>query len=252
VKFTKMEALGNDFIVLEETAPSPETIQKLCDRRRGIGADGLLAVDPFPTMRYWNADGRPAEMCGNGLRCVARYAVERGWAPAGEWFTVVTPVGERRALVDGDRITVEVGPVTIGGMLTVGERVFHEASVGNPHAVTLVDDPTRVDVPLEGPEVAADPAFPNGTNVEYVQVVSPGHIRMRVWERGVGETLACGSGMVAAVAVAVGQSADPVRVRVPGGEGTVVFEGGSAYLTGPAVKVFEGEWIGVTAPDGAR
>ena len=83
-------------------------------------------------------------------------------------------------------------------------------------------------------------------------MVSPGHIRMRVWERGVGETLACGSGMVAAVAVAVGQSADPVRVRVPGGEGTVVFEGGSAYLTGPAVKVFEGEWIGVTAPDGAR
>lgn len=247
-----MEALGNDFVIVEEASPTPELVRRMCDRRRGVGADGLLAVDPFPTMKYWNADGGPAEMCGNGLRCVARYAVERAWAPAGEWFSVVTPVGERRALVDGGVITVEVGPVTIGGMLTVGERVFHEASVGNPHAVTLVDDPSDLDVADEGPAVSADPAFPNGTNVEFVQVYSPGRIRMRVWERGVGETLACGSGMVAAVAVANGQTPQPVQVLVPGGEGTVFFEGGSAYLSGPANRVFEGEWPEVTAAGAAR
>lgn len=242
MKFTKMEGLGNDFVVVEGLNPDPDLVRHLCDRRRGIGADGLLVVDDFPSMRYWNADGSPAQMCGNGLRCVARYAVERGWAKEQEWFSVVTPVGERRALVDADEITVEVGRVTIGGMLRIGERVYHEASVGNPHAVTLVDDPYAVLVEEEGPEVASDPAFPEGTNVEFVKVDDATRIRMRVWERGVGETLACGSGMVAATAVAVGPSTEPVTVVVPGGIGRVFFDGGDAYLAGPAVQVFWGEW----------
>lgn len=247
-----MEGWGNDFVVLEEVDPSPELIRRLCDRRRGIGADGVLVVDPFPAMRYWNADGGAAEMCGNGLRCVARYAALKGWVPHGEWISVVTPVGERRALIEGDTITVEVGNVKIGGTLTVGERVFHEANIGNPHAVTLVDDPDRIDVGAEGPEVSGDPAFPHGTNVEYVTVEAPDRIRLRVWERGVGETLACGSGMVAATAVAVGSPVQPVSVRVPGGTGRVFFEGGAAFLAGPAAYVFDGEWPDVTAPDGER
>ncbi len=247
MKFTKMEALGNDFVVTEGIDPDPDLVQRLCDRRRGIGADGLLVVDDFPTMRYWNADGSAAQMCGNGLRCVALYAVMRGWEKEKEWFSIVTPVGERRALVDGDTITVEVGKVTIGGMLRIGDRVFHEASVGNPHAVTLVDDPSRVAVEEEGPLVASDPAFPEGTNVEFVAVENERRIRMRVWERGVGETLACGSGMVAATAVAVGQKTEPVTVVVPGGVGQVFFDQGDAFLVGPAAAVFWGEWPQISA-----
>lgn len=247
MKFTKMEALGNDFVVVEGLTPDPDLVRRLCDRRRGIGADGLLVVDDFPSMRYWNADGSPAQMCGNGLRCVALFAVMRGWEKENEWFSIVTPVGERRALVNGDTITVEVGQVTIGGMLTIGDRVFHEASVGNPHAVALVDDPYGVVVEEEGPLVSSDPAFPEGTNVEFVTVEDQRRIRMRVWERGVGETLACGSGMVAATAVAVGQSTEPVTVVVPGGVGQVFFDQGDAYLIGPAVSVFWGEWPELSA-----
>lgn len=247
-----MEGWGNDFVVVEEAAPTPDLVRRLCDRRRGVGADGVLAVDPFPAMKYWNADGSPAEMCGNGLRCVARYAVDRGWAAAGEWMPVVTPVGERRALVEDEIVTVEVGKVTIGGMLTVGERIFHEASIGNPHAVTLVDDPKGIDVGAEGPVVSADPAFPQGTNVEFVTVEAPDRIRLRVWERGVGETLACGSGMVVAAAVATGSPSHAVSVQVPGGTGRVFFEGGSAFLVGPATRVFEGEWPDVSGGDAGR
>ncbi|HEX2153405.1 MAG TPA: diaminopimelate epimerase [Acidimicrobiia bacterium] len=252
MRFTKMEGLGNDFVVVEEIDPTPDLVRQLCDRRRGIGADGLLVVDPFPTMKYWNADGSPAQMCGNGLRCVARYAVGKGWAAEKEWIPIITPVGERRALVDGDRITVEVGTVTIGGMLSIGERVYHEASIGNPHAVTLVEEPGEIDLANEGPLVSNDPAFPEGTNVEFVTVEAPDRIRLRVWERGVGETPACGSGMVVSAAVALGPSEDPVTVLVPGGRGEVFFEGGLAYLIGPAVQVFEGDWPIVTEGVAAR
>lgn len=247
-----MEGWGNDFVVLEDFSPTPDLVRRLCDRRRGIGADGVLVVDPFPTMKYWNADGSPAEMCGNGLRCVARYAVDRGWAEPDEWMSVLTPVGERRALVEGDTITAEVGKVAIGGTLTVGERVFHEATIGNPHAVTLVEDPDLVDVAAEGPVVAADPAFPQGTNVEFVRVEGPDQIRLRVWERGVGETLACGSGMVVAAAVAAGAPSHPVSVRVPGGTGKVYFGDGAGFLVGPANLVFQGEWPQISGPGGAR
>lgn len=252
MRFTKMEALGNDFVVTEMIRPTAEFVRRLCDRRRGIGADGLLVVDDFPTMDYWNADGSPAQMCGNGLRCVARYAVDRGWAKEREWISIVTPVGERRALVDGETITAELGPVTIGGMLKIGERVFHEVSIGNPHAVALVDDPDAVDVDTEGRQVSADAAFAEGANVEFVKVEAPDRIRLRVWERGVGETPACGSGMVVAAAVATGQSTEPVTVAVPGGEAQVFFDNGAAYLVGPAEKVFEGEWPEVSAPVSAH
>lgn len=247
-----MEGWGNDFVVLDNTTPTPDLVRRLCDRRLGIGADGVLVVDPFPAMKYWNADGSPAEMCGNGLRCVARYALMQGWIPEGEWVPVVTPVGERQTLVEGDTITVEVGKVTIGGTLTVGGRVFHEATVGNPHAVTLVDDPAGIDVGAEAPSVSADPAFPRGTNVEYVAVQAPDRIQLRVWERGIGETLACGSGMVAATAVAAGTPSDPVSVHAPGGAGQVFFEGDRGFLVGPAVAVFDGDWPEVSEPVAGR
>lgn len=235
-----MQGLGNDFVVVEAESVAAETVRAMCDRRFGIGADGVLAVDDQPTMRYWNADGTPAEMCGNGLRCVARYAVERLWSPANEWFTVSTPVGDRRARVE-ELVTVEIGPVEIGPDITIDGLVFTRASVGNPHAVHLTDDLEAVDVMSVGGRVGTDPLFPKGTNVEFVTVRTPDVIDMRVWERGVGETLACGSGIVVAAAV-VGDTDGPVVVHVPGGVARVDVEGGSSYLTGPAESVFSGEW----------
>lgn len=247
-----MQGLGNDFILLEGADPSAEQVRGLCDRRLGIGADGVLSVDSRPGMVYWNADGSAAEMCGNGLRCVARYSVDRGWSPAGQWFAIATAVGERRALVADTKVTVELGTVKIGGTLSIGGRTFHEASIGNPHAVALVDDPDLVELAREGQAVSSDAAFPEGANVEFVKVEAPDRIRMRVWERGVGETLACGSGIVVAAAVAVGSAPERVRVEVPGGLAEVYFENERAYLSGPAVTVFVGETIEFSGVDAGR
>lgn len=240
MKFTKMEGLGNDFVVVEGADPDPALIRSLCNRRRGVGADGVLAVDSRPGMRYWNADGSAAEMCGNGLRCVALYAVEAGWAPAGEWMVIETAIGPRKARVDTDAVTVELGAVTLGESLELRGRSVLPASIGNPHAVIVVEDPEAVDVAEEGARIGADPAFPDGANVEFVAIDAPGKIRLRVWERGVGETLACGSGMVVASAAVGGDG--PVEVSVRGGVAQVYFEEGSGYLVGPARRVFEGEW----------
>lgn len=250
MKFTKMEGLGNDFVVLEGAEPDPDLIRRLCDRRRGVGADGVLAVDSRPGMRYWNADGSAAEMCGNGLRCVALFAVEAGWAPAGEWMMIETAVGPRKARVDNDAVTVELGAVELGEQLELGGRSVRRASIGNPHAVIVVDDPEEVDVAEEGARIGADPAFPDGANVEFVAIDAPGRIRLRVWERGVGETLACGSGMVVASAAVGGDQ--PVEVSVRGGVARVYFEEGSGYLVGPARRVFAGEWSPFSADVGGR
>lgn len=246
MRFVKMHGLGNDFVVVDEPVElDGAAVAAACDRRFGIGADGLLAVgvrDGVVTMRYWNADGSPAEMCGNGLRCVARYAVDRGLA-AGPELVVETPVGPRRAVVGPDEVTVEMGSVALAPSVDVVAGVrLRRVSVGNPHAVVEVDDVDAVDLDGLGARLQADALFPAGVNVEVVVAERPGKVRMRVWERGVGETLACGTGMVAAAAVAGGS--DSVVVRVPGGEGTVALNGGAATLTGPAVTVFHGEISG--------
>lgn len=238
-----MEGLGNDFVVIEGPDPDPGDIVMWCSRTSGIGANGVLALDDRPAMRYWNADGSTAEMCGNGLRCVARRAVDRGWSVAGEWFSIGTAVGSRRARVDGDVVTVEIGPVTLGDEVSLAGRSYHIASVGNPHAVALVDDPAEVDVTVEGPLVETHEMFPRSTNVEFVTIDGPGRLRLRVWERGVGETLACGTGMVAAAAVAMGTGQGQTTVEVLGGSGRVYFEDGVGYLSGPANTVFEGIWL---------
>lgn len=247
MRFTKMHGLSNDFVVVQgRWDPDPDRIRDICDRRRGVGADGLLTVevsDGVVVMGYWNADGSPAEMCGNGLRCVARYAVDRCLVSA-ESFVVQTPVGPRRVRVGSDEVTVEVGRVVHAGEAEVDGYRLALVDVGNPHAVAFVADPD--DVPLEelGPRIGRHPMFPAGTNVEFVTVVDAHRLRMRVWERGVGETPACGSGMVAAAAAArrYRDTGETVEVRVPGGVGRVSFEGDTAWLTGPAVAVFEGDW----------
>jgi diaminopimelate epimerase len=249
VKFLKMEGLGNDFVVLEGPRDvTPAQVVAWCDRRRGIGADGILVVTPLEGdrvgMQYWNADGSPAEMCGNGLRCVARLAHDRGWVAA-ERFTVVTAVGEREARV-GTEVTVQVGVPEPGSEETIeiAGLTARPVSIGNPHAVVLVDDPAGMAVDELGPRLGTDPTFPDGTNVEFAAVRGPHLIELRVWERGVGETLACGSGAAAAVAVAnrMGTVGTITTVRLPGGDLVVTLDERGAWLTGPANYVFEGEW----------
>jgi diaminopimelate epimerase len=251
VKFLKMEGLGNDFVVLEGPRDvSAAQVGAWCDRRRGIGADGVLVVTPLGDdrvrMEYWNADGSPAEMCGNGLRCVARLAHDRGWV-SGEVFTVVTAVGEREARI-GSQVTIQVGTPEPGDeeSIDLAEHTVRPIGVGNPHAVVFVDDPAGTPVDELGPRLGTDPYFPMGANVGFAAVRGTDLIELRVWERGVGETLACGSGAAAAAAVAhrLGQVGTTTTVRLPGGDLQVTLDERGAWLTGPANYVFEGEWCG--------
>jgi diaminopimelate epimerase len=245
LEFAKMHGWGNDFVVAEGPVDlSAVQIRKLCDRRFGVGADGFLVVTPGSPVRmdYWNADGSRAEMCGNGFRCVARFAHDRGIV-TGDTFEIATAVGVRNVVLDGDEIDVELGPVKVTGHTEIAGERYHLIDVGNPHAVVEVDDLGAADVGAIGPRVEKDERFENGTNVEFVRF-EDGGVSMRVWERGVGETLACGSGMVAAafVATKAARMATPLKVKVPGGEGTVDFRNGSGWLRGPVEYVFEGVW----------
>jgi diaminopimelate epimerase len=271
-EFAKGHGTQNDFVILPDPQGGRELTAaltaRLCDRRAGIGADGVLRVvrtaalpdsqrpvsaGPGPAewfMDYRNADGSIAEMCGNGIRVFARYLLEHGLA-AGPSFAVATRSGVRQARVEPDgRISVDMGPVSvlgpgravIGGALRDGLRI----SVGNPHLACLVDGG------LDKFDLAAppglDPAdFPAGGNVELVRVTGPDTLSMRVHERGSGETRSCGTGAVAAAAAAASLSsatktaASRWHVTVPGGELLVTLEAGTSWLTGPAVIVAEGE-----------
>jgi diaminopimelate epimerase len=249
MRFWKMEGLGNDFVVVAGPFEvDGELARRLCDRRRGIGADGVLVVTPqggdVVRMDYRNADGSPAEMCGNGLRCVARVAFLEGMVSAPS-FTVETAVGPRRVEVGEEEVRVEIGPVVVGDELEMEGMRFLTASVGNPHAVTFVPSVGDAAVGRTGPRVEVDPSFPDRTNVEFVEVTAPDGIRLRVWERGVGETPACGSGAVAAAAVAHASGriqATAVHVELLGGHALVEMIDGVGWLTGPARLVFSGAW----------
>jgi len=269
VEFVKGHGTQNDFVLLPDPDGAleltPARVRALCDRRRGLGADGVLRVvrtqvgwdlgSPVPDaewfMDYRNADGSISEMCGNGIRVFARYLLEHGLA-AGPSFAVATRSGVRgvRAEPDG-RITVDMGPVSVlgpgravvGGALRDGLRI----SVGNPHLACLVDDALGKFDLTAAPGL--DPAhFPAGGNVELVQVTGPAALSMRVHERGSGETRSCGTGAVAAAAAAAALSSSATKtvpgqwhVTVPGGALTVTLDARTSWLTGPAVIVAEGE-----------
>ena len=251
MEFLKMEALGNDFVVIEGPAPDPGQVRAWCDRRLGIGADGVLVVSgpdhsgATARMSLWNSDGSVAESCGNGLRCVARYVFDRGWADGRE-FIVETLAGPGRVKVMADgSVRAELGTYRIGGSVTASGYRFVSASVGNPHAVTFMEDPTGldgVDLAEIGRLMQDHPAFPEGVNVELAAQLEEGVFRVRVWERGAGETWACGTGgvAVAVVAHAQGRAGRAVEIRYPGGNLGVELVGESAWIRGPAASVFSG------------
>jgi diaminopimelate epimerase len=280
MEFTKAHGTANDFVVLvdpdDQLELSAELVRALCDRRRGIGADGVLRLgrptegDVF--MDYRNADGSIVEMCGNGVRVVAKHVVDHGLAgPAGDGTVVVdTRSGPKPVRVvahhdDGTvaEVEVDMGPPILRASevpfevpfgvdedartyaLVVDGQVLDVAvaSMGNPHAILEVDDVGSAPVTSLGPRLETHEAFPAKTNVEFVQVVSEHEVRLRVWERGVGETAACGTGACATVVALqrLGQVGDEVAVRLPGGTLTVRWRpGGSVFMSGPAVEVGRG------------
>lgn len=243
--FTKMHGLGNTFVVLRGPLQLPsEEVRSYCDNYGPERADGLLVVSPLSDssveMKYWNGDGSPAEMCGNGLRCVVRFAVENGLVERGN-IIVKTDAGPLEAVWDGkdsEKIEVQVGKATVNNNpISLFNKRFYVVDVGNPHAVTFVKDTASEPVGELGPKVENDEHFPNRTNVEFVEVQGSNKIRLRTWERGVGETKACGTGMVAAANVCMSQNKTsfPLTAEVLGGQAKIWKDAdGYTRMLGPA------------------
>jgi diaminopimelate epimerase len=263
VEFTKMNGAGNDFVLIDNRAQTLSLtraqIVRLCDRHRGIGADGLILLVPASSGKadwaweFYNSDGSTGEMCGNGARCFARFVQARTGITRD--FTFETGAGVITARFAGECVTVDLtAPANLRLneelALAAGKQTVHSLNTGVPHAVLFVPDADQAMVLQLGPEIRRHPQFvPQGTNVNFVQVLGPGQIRVRTFERGVeGETLACGTGVTASALISalVHGFDSPIRVQVQGGDRLEVTfrrqEGGFAdvRLTGPAEFVFEG------------
>lgn len=273
MRFTKWHGLGNDFILVDTNSDmvDPAAAAALCDRRRGIGADGLVLMSPSTAadvrMVIYNADGSIAQMCGNASRCVARYwrehylpqaaelviATDAGPVTAEFLGTEGVPLVRVRMAVPGLRrgdvgITADAAGDALAVRVAVGggEREFTGVSMGNPHAVTFVDDVAAIPLAIWGPQVETAPLFTEKTNVEFAQVLDRRTIRMRVWERGVGITEACGTGACATAVAAIrrGLTEREMEVRLDGGSLQITWagEGEPVYMTGPATEVFAGTY----------
>lgn len=282
--FTKMHGLGNDYIYVDcfrqplEGVDAPALSRAISDRHRGVGSDGLILIAP-PTagvkadvrMEMYNADGSRGEMCGNGIRCVAKYAVDHGLAgDPGGMVRVETDRGVLELTTyrgaDGrvDSVRVNMGspilrprdiPVELPGErcvrtpLEVGDRRFAMTcvSMGNPHAVFFVDDVTEIDLLRIGPLIERHPLFPRRVNVHFARTHSRGEATMRTWERGSGITQACGTGACAVMVAGVLEDrlSQRATIHLPGGDLLIEWSGGpedSVFKTGPAVEVFTGQW----------
>ncbi|MEM8864835.1 MAG: diaminopimelate epimerase [Planctomycetota bacterium] len=290
MRFTKMQGAGNDYVYVNgfsESCPAdlPKLVREISDRRFGVGGDGLILVLPSQKadarMRMFNADGSEAEMCGNGLRCVAKLVVDSGIA-SGPELRIETLAGVLTATIEQERgreslVRVDMGeprlaaaeipttlsttvpsqaletdsavveaPLLIDSIDDAVELSVTCVSMGNPHAVVFVEQATDELVLGLGPKIERHLAFPAGVNVEFVEVLSQGEVRQRTWERGSGETLACGTG-AAAVCVAgvlTGRTNRELLVHLRGGDLRMHWEqdSGSVQMVGPAVEVFTGDW----------
>ncbi len=284
MKFTKMHGCGNDYIYVDgfrEQIPAeekPALVRYLSDRHFGVGGDGVIFINPSTKadfeMEMYNADGSRAEMCGNGIRCVAKYVYDKGLTDATrlsvesaglrkelELSVVGKTPGERGEV---DRVQVNMGsPILTPGQIPVeatGERVVDEAvflegkeyrmtcvSMGNPHAVIFTEDVRYMDLGRIGPQLENHWRFPRRVNAEFVEIEDRRHVFMRVWERGTGETLACGTGCCAAAVAGVlnGLTDREITVKLLGGELLIRWdeEQNQVFMTGPAEAVFEGETI---------
>ena len=276
MKFTKMHGCGNDYVyvnMFEEHIDNPAEMSiKVSDRHFGIGSDGLITIEPSDIadfrMRIYNADGSEAEMCGNGIRCVAKYVYDHKLTDKTE-ISVQTGAGVKilKLFVEGDKVeqvTVDMGePVLAPAEIPVvadGDRVVDEpievcgkewrmtcVSMGNPHAVVFVDDVENFELEKYGPHFENHERFPKRTNTEFVHVVSRTEAYMRVWERGSAETWACGTGTCATVMACIlnGKTDNKVLVHLRGGDLTIEYDEKTnhVFMTGPATEVFNGEVV---------
>lgn len=287
MEFVKSHGAGNDFVLIEDLddrlgiLPSV-LVAAICDRHKGVGADGLIritrAADADFFMDYYNADGGIAEMCGNGIRCLAKYVDERHLS-SGDTMRVGTRAGVKDLVLyrDGaglvERVRVDMGPPILeadripvsAGADPLHVRVEVEGarydaacvSMGNPHAVVFVPALDAIPVEHHGPGIETADPFPVKTNVEFTEILSSGEVRVRVWERGVGETQACGTGACATAVAAHlrGLTGRHVVVHMPGGALEIEWTNDTVLLTGPVVEVFRGELpeqVQVVTPAAAR
>ncbi|MCM1310190.1 MAG: diaminopimelate epimerase [Bacteroides sp.] len=251
-KFTKMHGLGNDYIYFTEMPclenQLPALSRKLSDRHRSIGGDGIILVLPSEVadfkMRIFNADGSEAKMCGNGSRCVARLVSTLNLT-AKETITLETLSGIKTLHIGPELITVEMGAGAVTEPVELQGFNVYPADMGNPHGVVFIDClPAEFDVHGIGAALEVDPYFPDRANIEFAKVVDAHHIIMRVWERGSGETMACGTGACAAALAAIvsGRCESPVVVTLPGGDLEIAADSNNnVKMTGPAEIAFTGE-----------
>ncbi len=273
LRFSKMHGAGNDFVVIDlrDGTPAPDAAmaERLADRHFGVGCDQILTIESprsataVASYRIWNADGSNSEQCGNGARCVAAWLARDGVAQ-GAHFRVDSPLATHAVeRLDGGRYAIAMGvpkfdpaEVPLAGFPAMQERYLiavegevvelGAVSMGNPHAVLVVDDVDAAPVLALGPALQVSDAFPESANIGFAQIVARDRIRLRVYERGVGETLACGSGACAAAAVLIrrGVVDRSVTIELPGGDLHIRWsdDGAEVIMSGPAAFVFEGEW----------
>lgn len=260
--FTKMQGLGNDYVYLDCTRSQPEELpalaRRVSDRHFGVGSDGLICVCPSDCadfrMRMFNADGSEGAMCGNGIRCVGKFVHDKGLTDKTH-LTVETGAGIRELWLSVERgevtaVTVDMGVPKLGESLVISVKgksyTCVPVSMGNPHLVICLDEIDGLDLPSIGPEFEKHPYFPDRVNTEFVHPVDRDTVEMRVWERGSGETMACGTGACAAAVVCLtGRDEEEMTVRLRGGSLLVRLDRatGRVFMTGPAVTVFEGELL---------
>jgi diaminopimelate epimerase len=278
MQFVKYHGLGNDFILVDnrhspDPVLTPEQAIQWCDRHFGIGADGVIFALPGQdgtdyTMRIFNSDGSEPEMCGNGIRCLARFIADlEGQSDSTVSYRIQTLAGVITPKLQADgQVTVDMGlprllaseiPTTLASPdekvvaqpLDVAGQTWEVTcvSMGNPHCITFVEDVARIPLEAIGSQFEHHSVFPQRTNTEFIQVVRPDYLKMRVWERGAGITLACGTGACASLVAAVltGRSNRRATVELPGGCLDIEWSDDQRlYMTGPATKVFTGEWVG--------